>query len=673
MTTSRLNKAQPVAGHGDDAANTRQGRLAGSVVGMDTAIRRIWLLNAILIGAAAMLAPVFSGVVPPIRGRAIPFLLLAAAFSAAELAAVHLRFRENAHSFSMSDVPMVVSFFFVPPLVAVAAQAIGNLVALVGFRRLPAIKVTFNLGQFALQTMVGALVFYTILDGADPLGWRGWIAAFASAMAALIVADTLINMVIQLSGGEVSGAAMLEVLGLSSVAAAMNVTLALAAVILVAVDPGYWWIAVITPVLLYTAYHAYVRQREEGIRIRGLLQATDALHRAPDVEDAIVSATHETVRLLDAETGLTVVYMEEASGAFVTAVGPDGEQYRMRQITVPPGFNEIVPETGVTLNPNDLDDLGIGSLIESPVTGAVGALLVIDDDTPVGYIVACNRVGDISSFGSHEAEVLAALATQLSVSLQNGRLAESLAAATTANAVLEDLVQSKDQFVASVSHELRTPLTGVVGLARELNENLEAFDVGEIKEVIAMIADQGAELANIIEDLLVAARADIGTLSIAPREMDLSTELQAIIQTQARAQGRDAIEIQGTAPRVWADSLRLRQIIRNLLTNAARYGGENVWIELSTTATHCSISVMDDGDGVPPEKQQTIFEAYESAHEPGSQPGSFGLGLSVARKIAEMGGGGLTYHRVNGNTAFRLNVPLRPISRATYGDAWVEH
>jgi signal transduction histidine kinase len=622
--------------------------------------RNIWLLNLVITLVAVALAPVLDGARAPLAGPNIPFILLALLFLAGELAVVHLRFRENAHSFSMSDVPMLVGLFFLSPLTVVTAQLLGNLIALVGFRRLPAIKVVFNLAQFAVQTMAAALVLYTVLGNGEALGIRGWAAAFLAAIAAVFVADTLINMAIKLSGGKVAVSAMLEVLGLSSVAASMNVTLALGAVTLIDLDARYWWIGAATPVFLYSAYQAYVRQREEGSRIQGLLHATDALHRAPDIDDAIVTATTEAVTLLDAEIGITVVYTEDASGAFVTAVGPEGEHYRMRQIFIPPGFNEILSKVGRTLRPEVLDDLGIGRLISSRVTGAVGALLVIDEDTPVGYIVACNRVGDISNFGDRDVEVLSALATQLSVSLQNGRLADSLAAATTANAALEDLVESKDQFVASVSHELRTPLTGVVGLARELNENFGSFDGSEVQEVIAMIADQGAELANIIEDLLVAARADIGTLSIAPKDTDLAVELAATLQTQARALGRDGIPVHGTAPTVWADALRLRQIIRNLLTNAARYGGGNIWVEVSTTANHCSVAVMDDGDGVPPGKENAIFEAYESAHEKeGTQPGSFGLGLSVARKIAQMGGGSLTYHRVNGNTAFRLNVPLR--------------
>ena len=673
MTIPRLGQAQPDSPHGAAKQRAARPRWVKKIIGESAPnTSRIWLLNAGIALVALVLAPVLWGTAPPVPYR-FPFVLMVISFLLAELAVVHLRFRENAHSFSMSDVPMIVGLFFLSPLTVVAAQVIGNFIALVAFRRLPAIKVAFNLGQFALQTMVGALVFYTVLGNtSEPLQVRGWIAVFLTAIAAVFVADTLINLAILLSGGEVGGSAMLEVLGLSSVAASMNVTLALGAVALIDANPAYWWIGAATPVFLYSAYQAYVRQREQGTRIQGLLNATDALHRAPHIDDAIVTATGEAVELLDAEIGLTVVYLEESSGAFVTAVGPDGEHYRMRQITVPPGFNEIVPKAGVSLVPRALDDLGIGGLVASGVEGAVGALLVIDDHTPVGYIVACNRLGDISQFGDRDAEVLSALATQLSVSLQNGRLADSLEAATTANAALEDLVQSKDQFVASVSHELRTPLTGVVGLARELNENFSAFDELEVHEVIAMIADQGAELANIIEDLLVAARADIGTLSIAPRETDLDKELTAILQTQARTQGNEVIDVHGTAPVVWADSLRLRQIIRNLLTNAARYGGDHVWVELSTTATHCSISVVDDGAGVPPGKEASIFEAYESAHEPGTQPGSFGLGLSVARRIAEMGGGSLTYHRVNGNTAFRLNVPLRPPPQHAYGNAWLE-
>lgn len=110
-----------------------------------------------------------------------------------------------------------------------------------------------------------------------------------------------------------------------------------------------------------------------------------------------------------------------------------------------------------------------------------------------------------------------------------------------------------------------------------------------------------------------------------------------------------------------ADPLRFRQIIRNLLTNAARYGGSDIWIEVSDVGDSVIIAVVDDGNGVHPRYAATIFEAYERGHESEpSMPGSVGLGLAVSRRLADLMGGSLQYRRAGGNTRFELRLPTGP-------------
>jgi two-component system sensor histidine kinase KdpD len=98
--------------------------------------------------------------------------------------------------------------------------------------------------------------------------------------------------------------------------------------------------------------------------------------------------------------------------------------------------------------------------------------------------------------------------------------------------------------------------------------------------------------------------------------------------------------------------------VRNLLTNAARYGGERVWIEARRGANRVIVSVIDDGRGVPAGQETTIFEAYQRAHNAAGQPASVGLGLSVARKLARLMGGDLRYRRVDDTSVFELSLPL---------------
>ena len=221
---------------------------------------------------------------------------------------------------------------------------------------------------------------------------------------------------------------------------------------------------------------------------------------------------------------------------------------------------------------------------------------------------------------------------------------------------LENLVRSKDELIASVSHELRTPLTVVHGLSQELDTNWMSFSVPEQKEFIGMIAQQSAEVAHIVEDLLVAARADIGRLPINPTKVDLRDEVEA---------ARDSVPnldiglefVGGAAPVAFADPSRVRQIVRNLLVNAVRYGGPVVEAKYGVEGESVWLDVRDNGSGVPPAEVAKIFEPYERAHDAAGQPMSVGLGLTVSRTLAEMMGGRLEYRYEGSWSVFRLELP----------------
>jgi signal transduction histidine kinase len=104
------------------------------------------------------------------------------------------------------------------------------------------------------------------------------------------------------------------------------------------------------------------------------------------------------------------------------------------------------------------------------------------------------------------------------------------------------------------------------------------------------------------------------------------------------------------------DDARVRQILRNLLTNAVRYGGPNVAIEAIPDGDGVAITVTDDGDGVPEEAWERIFEPYQRGHETPGLPGSVGIGLAISRQLASLMGGDLTYRFEDGLSLFRLTL-----------------
>jgi len=219
---------------------------------------------------------------------------------------------------------------------------------------------------------------------------------------------------------------------------------------------------------------------------------------------------------------------------------------------------------------------------------------------------------------------------------------------------LAELVASKDELVASVSHELRTPITTIYGMAFELRDNAADFSTEETRELIEIIAEQSRELSNIVEDLLVAARADLNTLAVRPEVIDMQSEIAQIVAS-SDPEPASAIDVpEGIL--AWADPLRFRQIVRNLLTNARRYGGETVTIQAEVDSGVVCIRVLDSGPGVAEHEREAIFQPYVRAASDRALPGSIGLGLPVSRRLARLMGGDLVY-RYDGGSIFEITLP----------------
>ncbi|MDJ0496335.1 MAG: HAMP domain-containing sensor histidine kinase [Acidimicrobiia bacterium] len=217
---------------------------------------------------------------------------------------------------------------------------------------------------------------------------------------------------------------------------------------------------------------------------------------------------------------------------------------------------------------------------------------------------------------------------------------------------LKALAEEKDRFLATVSHELRTPLTVVSGLANEIRDRPLDFEPDEIGTLHSMIVDETDELSAIVEDLLIAARSDISSVTVASQPVDVMAELEVALRVV------DAVpKVSGDPAIALADPQRVRQILRNLFTNAIRYGGDEVRVEVSVAGPWVETIVSDNGEGIPAAKRELVFEPYESAHASRNGTGSVGLGLYVSRALARAMNGDLDYTRRDQWSHFRLRLP----------------
>lgn len=224
-----------------------------------------------------------------------------------------------------------------------------------------------------------------------------------------------------------------------------------------------------------------------------------------------------------------------------------------------------------------------------------------------------------------------------------------------ARAELEEIIKTKDEFVASISHELRTPLTAVLGFSTELQRS--GVVTKEFAPFLDTVVEQSAEMAAIIDDLLVAVRADLDIFTVADRPVHLSEEIAHTVRALDRRISR-RIEVTGCPVDVRTDSGRVRQILRNLLVNADRYGGPNIAVDIGAVAGYGQVTVRDDGPEIPAEFQELMFRAFESTGRVEGRTAALGLGLSVSRRLAGLMGGSLEYHHVDGWSCFVLKLPL---------------
>jgi diguanylate cyclase (GGDEF)-like protein len=382
-----------------------------------------------------------------------------------ELTVVHLRYRRDAHSFSMSELPMVAGLFFASPLELIIAQLVGNTAALTLNRRQPLIKLTFNVAQFALQAALAVVVFRSVVSAGDPNTWLGWVATILAVVWVLIVATTLISAAIRLSGGRLNRREMIEVLGLSIIATLMNTSLALIAVHLVWSTPATAWLALVPPVVLFFAYRAYMSQREERSRLESLYQAMRSLHEAGHIEGALHGAVTQATEMFEAEFSEIILLPEnEDLPAYLSAIGPGGRSDSM----IP-----IDRALGATL----LRRVGAGQAMllpgsaEDPIRPA-GELPRIEDgmvahirggEGAVGVFVVANRLGDISRFTQSDVKLLETFAGQVSTTLVNGQLADSL----------EQLTELKDELRHQALHDSLTKLANRVLFADRLTHALD--------------------------------------------------------------------------------------------------------------------------------------------------------------------------------------------------------
>lgn len=221
---------------------------------------------------------------------------------------------------------------------------------------------------------------------------------------------------------------------------------------------------------------------------------------------------------------------------------------------------------------------------------------------------------------------------------------------------MEELIAAKNEFLAAVSHEIRTPLTAIVGFSQVLEDEAE-MSYADRMLMVRSIVEQAHEMSDLVNDLLLAVRAEAGQVSVEIEEFDVVSQVSQTLSAGGSFTADVRFQRPGAGVPVVADPARVRQILRNLLTNAERYGGPNVNVSIHSRPDSVDIDVVDDGPGLPEDKWELIFEPFQRGHDDPTRTESVGLGLSISRQLAELMNGSLEYSREHGCSVFRLRLP----------------
>jgi diguanylate cyclase (GGDEF)-like protein len=437
---------------------TRTAQQNGVRPGTSAARRRripspLWLLTA-LIGAGAflLLAGPLADLRPAHGALTLHWWSLAPLFLVAEICVLHLYFGRDAHTVSLSEIPLVLGLLFATPVDLVVAQLVGSALALAVYRRQPLHKLAFNLVDLALSSGIAVVVFRLALDHNSATSPRGWGAVMAGTVAGAFAGSTLIALAMRITRQARGKLVLLRIVRDALVADVGVTSFGLLTATVLWFQPLALVLMVVPLVIVFSAYRVYSAQHERTAHLEFLYEASRMLQESNDVESAMASLLSRACAMFHAELGeLTLFPANGEELAYRTRVGRGHDGEVMFPVDLEPveeGMMELLAGGDALLIRSGRRDPVADAFMRS--RGLRDALIVSlhGEVRVMGTILLGNRSGDVKSFDEDDLKLLATLASQASVSLENGRLEKSVSR----------LVELEQQLRQQASHD---PTTGL--------------------------------------------------------------------------------------------------------------------------------------------------------------------------------------------------------------------
>jgi PAS domain S-box-containing protein len=361
------------------------------------------------------------------------------------------------------------------------------------------------------------------------------------------------------------------------------------------------------------------------------------------------------------ETGFNAVLRE--------ATGEAGEKMKAQRYSVVVGSNSIVGKVAEGMEPRLVNDTDL-----EPLYIANPFLLDTRSEVAIALRIGSRVVGviDIQStqayaFTKDDLSVLQSLADQVAVAIDNARSYE------LSQQLIKDLRevdQLKSQFLANMSHELRTPLNSIIGFSRVILKGIDGPVSDMQQQDLTAIYNSGQHLLGLINDILDLARIEAGKMELNFEEVHLSEMTTSVMATAKGLVKEKPIQllqrIPSDMPTVRGDTMRVRQVLLNLISNASKFTDEgSITVEAivqkgATGKMEALINVVDTGPGISIEDQKKLFQAFSQVDGSATRKsGGSGLGLSICANLVQLHGGRIGIHsEVGRGSTFWFTLPL---------------
>jgi len=255
-----------------------------------------------------------------------------------------------------------------------------------------------------------------------------------------------------------------------------------------------------------------------------------------------------------------------------------------------------------------------------------------------------------------------AVAAQVAMAVENARAYEEIQKTAVR---LREMDTLKSQFLANMSHELRTPLNSIIGFSRVMLKGIDGPLTDLQRTDLTSIYNNGQHLLGLINDVLDISRIEAGKIELVFESVDLRSIIDGVMSTAVGLVKDKPVqliqEVSDDLPIVRADSTRIRQVLLNLMSNAAKFTEKgSITVRAWADNEHVTITVADTGVGVPEEYREKIFEEFQQVDGSATRSvGGTGLGLAICRHFVELHSGHIWMEsKVGVGSAFTFTIPI---------------